>query len=266
VITVDDGYKDFVSVARPLLQAYHYPATLYVYTCFVNSKNGLTQDQLKQLQAQGFEIGSHTATHPKLTKDFSKLSADKKAKALNEELVASRQQLRTWSGGDVCTLAYPYGLWDQEVAKIATDAGFQLMFTVNPGTNDSVQPKESLNRIMILRGTRDKTFRAMLRDQPLEIIAWDPPLGQHVAGPVSEVRVTLSPATLGLIDPASLQAKLGSEKLTLDMHPSLGQVVIRFAKPWTHGTNLLVLTAKGRQGHNTFKNSWLMIVDPQKGK
>lgn len=261
VISADDGYKDFVTHAKPMLDSFGFPATFFVYANFVNSKNGVTRDQLAMLQQAGYEIGSHSTSHPHLSRYPAEWPEARKQKALRDELVASRAKLQEWSGGPVSTLAYPYGLWDREVAEVAAAAGYEAQFTVNPGPNPRNQPRTSLNRIMIMRGTRDKTFRAMLRDRAFEVEAWHPGLGERVKGPLTEVSLTLTPDTMAIIDPASLKLQCGSQTLELTAHPSTGEVRGTFGKPLERGTQLLVLTAKDAKRQNTFKTSWLVIVD-----
>ena len=69
VITLDDGYRSVYDTAYPILKKYGFTATLFVYTDFVGmGKSAMTWDQLRDMKADGFEIGSHSLSHPDLTK------------------------------------------------------------------------------------------------------------------------------------------------------------------------------------------------------
>ena len=69
MITIDDGYRSVYNVAFPLLKKYGFQATLFVYTNYVGvSGKAITWDQLRELKANGWTIGSHTVAHSDLTK------------------------------------------------------------------------------------------------------------------------------------------------------------------------------------------------------
>jgi peptidoglycan/xylan/chitin deacetylase (PgdA/CDA1 family) len=136
VFTFDDGY---VSTARAadVLAAHGYPGTVFVVTDFADSGDPLTWfgvdghepermrplgwEALGRLQQAGWEIGSHTCTHPLLTS----LDADR----LRSELVDSRRRVIE-QVGSCATIAYPYGIADARVAAAAALAGYQAAFTL----------------------------------------------------------------------------------------------------------------------------------------
>ena len=122
VITFDDGFRSTLR-AKPILDALGYQATIFVVTSFVDSgeplawpgmegpANGdpdgelqpLSWSELKHLVDEGWEVGSHTVTHPLLTT----VSDD----ALRSELIGSRTTIAERLGS--CeSLAYPYGIAD----------------------------------------------------------------------------------------------------------------------------------------------------------
>jgi peptidoglycan/xylan/chitin deacetylase (PgdA/CDA1 family) len=134
VVTFDDGWSSTLR-AKPILDELGFPGTVFVVTRFVDSgaplswfgiDNGrdedthgeylpLQWDDLRRLHATGWEIGSHTVTHPLLTT----LDGD----ALAAELTGSRSRICEQLGS--CdSLAYPYGVADERVALAARAAGF----------------------------------------------------------------------------------------------------------------------------------------------
>lgn len=265
VITADDGYKDFLAVAQPLLAAKNYPAVLFVYPAFVGARAGLTRKQLAELQAQGVEIGSHSDSHAYLTRRPKGETPEQRQARLSRELAGSREKLRAWSGGDVVGLSYPYGLWDQEVAAAAQAAGYELMFTVDPGPNAPDAPRAAWKRTMILRGMKPATFQALLYDLPLRTRDWEPAQGARAAGPLTTLSFSLDEAQAKLLNIKTLAAARQNQALPLRFDAGQSRWVITLPKPWQRGTDLLILTAQDAVGRH-YRDSRLVIVDPdQKG-
>ncbi len=64
VITIDDGFKSTFTLAYPLLKKYNFPATLFIYTNFIEkNSNSLTWGEIKEMTENNLEIGSHTLSH-----------------------------------------------------------------------------------------------------------------------------------------------------------------------------------------------------------
>ncbi|MBN1595733.1 polysaccharide deacetylase family protein [candidate division FCPU426 bacterium] len=261
VITVDDGYKDFRKQAEPLLRQREFPAVLFIYTDFIGARLGLTRADLQELQSAGYEIGSHSASHPKLPKITSSRNPQEREEILRRELSGSRKKLQEWSGGKVIALAYPYGLWDAEAATSAQQAGYQLMFTVDPGTNTRETPRHGLKRNMILRGMREQTFRRLLYEKELPVISWQPEPGSHVPGPLRRVEVTLAAGFADELDAGSIRAQKGSTWLPVAFAPETGTIVMAFSQPWRSGTEQIVLTGRAKKDRVLYKQSWQLHVE-----
>ncbi|MCD4813533.1 polysaccharide deacetylase family protein [bacterium] len=260
LITIDDGYRDFLSQAKPLLDQYGYPATLFIYTDFVGARLGLKKYELQALQAEGFDIGSHSVSHPKLNRLKKGETQAAWQVRMKKELAGSREKLLAWSQGEVLGMAYPYGLWNAEIAEIGQTAGYELLFTVNPGTNILSSEKKCLKRSMVLRGTRKSTFRAMLHVRDLTVMSWNPELGEVTHGSLAGINLVVERTLWPLLDPASLQATTGQTVIPTRYDTQSGKVVMTFAKPWTRGTDLIVLTARDRKGMLHYKQSRLVQV------
>ena len=78
-------------------------------------------DELAALRDAGWEIGSHTVTHPHLTR----LPDDALARELAGSRAATAEAL-----GACDTLAYPYGDVDARVVQAARAAGYRLACTL----------------------------------------------------------------------------------------------------------------------------------------
>jgi len=69
VITIDDGFKSTFSLAYPVLKKYNLPATLFLYTDFIEKNSySLTWEEIREMTKNNIEIGSHTLSHCNLLK------------------------------------------------------------------------------------------------------------------------------------------------------------------------------------------------------
>ncbi len=125
MLTFDDGYADFYSNAWPLLRQYGFSAIVYVITNRVNQPGFLTDDQISFLASSNVEIGSHTASHPNVTK------LDETGR--QRELVASRTYLQKLSGQPVLSFCYPSGEYDAITMAALKIAGYKTAVTTNEG-------------------------------------------------------------------------------------------------------------------------------------
>ena len=67
VITIDDGHKSAYTIAYPLLRKYGFPATLFVYTDFIGSHEGLSWQEMQEMVASNLiDIQPHSKTHTNL--------------------------------------------------------------------------------------------------------------------------------------------------------------------------------------------------------
>lgn len=106
----DDGNETDYTVAREIFSSQGEVACTAVVTNWVNTKNYLSVSQLAELQKDGWEILSHTESHPNLkTLSVSQAEAElSKSKSILEKL-----------GFTVKNLVYPYNKTNETVKKIA---------------------------------------------------------------------------------------------------------------------------------------------------
>jgi peptidoglycan/xylan/chitin deacetylase (PgdA/CDA1 family) len=137
-VTFDDAFASVLELAHPILASLGLPATVFTPTAFAESGRPLqwpgiehwaqtqsapelaclTWDALGQLAQDGWEIGSHTRTHPHLT------SLD--AATLSTELAESRAEVSERLGSTCRSVAYPFGDVDDRVAEAARVAGYTV--------------------------------------------------------------------------------------------------------------------------------------------
>jgi len=142
VLSFDDGYRPDYTIVAPLLERRRWPAVLNLeYAHLVHED--LTGPMIRRMLADGWELDSHTLTHPDLTK------VD--AAQLRREVGRSRQLLRRRFGVPVDFFCYPGGLFDARVVRAVRAAGYRGATTTRPGL---ARPSQlfTLDRIRIDRG------------------------------------------------------------------------------------------------------------------
>jgi peptidoglycan/xylan/chitin deacetylase (PgdA/CDA1 family) len=102
LFTFDDANEDNYTNAFPIMKKYGFTGVLYLPYEYIGAPDYLTVDQIKEMAASGWEIGSHTLTHPL---DFLTLSPA----AMRAEVVDSRKKLAALLGVPILTFAYPFG-------------------------------------------------------------------------------------------------------------------------------------------------------------
>jgi peptidoglycan/xylan/chitin deacetylase (PgdA/CDA1 family) len=144
VITFDDGYRDILWNAAPLLHRLGMPAAAFVITDRVGGEDPSFLDwtELRRLESLGFTIGSHTVHHVPL--------AAVPPDVAYRELVDSRRLLSRRLGADVTAIAYPMGSADARVAALAKRAGYVLGLTERPGSAQPAAQPLLLHRYEVL--------------------------------------------------------------------------------------------------------------------
>ena len=169
LITMDDGYRSVYNIAYPILQKYGFKATLFVYTDFVGvSRMAITWNQLKEMKASGFTVGSHTIHHGDLTQPKEGETEQAHRARVKKELYGSKKIIDQKLGQDTYFLAYPFGYYDQRSIQIARQAGYKIAMSVKRGGNPFFANPMTLRRDQILKKdmqtfiSRLKTFNPLI--------------------------------------------------------------------------------------------------------
>ena len=139
----DDGTSGIADNAGPVLREYDWPGVLSVIVPNINDSGGslsMTPKQVQTLIDDGWELDSHSISHPPLTT----VSADK----LQYEMAESRRRLQEQFGEPVNFFCYPYGDHDPTVMAAAQAAGYLGATTCVRGSADPDQPY-ALDRIEV---------------------------------------------------------------------------------------------------------------------
>ncbi len=125
-----------LELARPILDAHGFPATVFAPTDYIGGERlrwqGIEQwlggerehelrpmswQELGTLAEAGWEVGSHTCSHPHLTQ------VDEET--LSRELAVSKEECERQLARPCRTLAYPYGDHDARVVRATARAGYE---------------------------------------------------------------------------------------------------------------------------------------------
>ena len=119
--TFDDGYRDNLEVAAPLMLEHGFAFHVFVNPSFVMSGKHqyLTVQSLRELASlSGVSIGAHGYSHRKLTECTPS--------ELDYELVASKKWIEDAIGREVTTMAYPHGAVNNVVSVATAKAGYTI--------------------------------------------------------------------------------------------------------------------------------------------
>jgi peptidoglycan/xylan/chitin deacetylase (PgdA/CDA1 family) len=173
-VTFDDGYASVHRHALGLLRRLGVPATLFVVTDAVGNDRPMTWpgiehwstdpalaeelrpcswDELDELGNAGWEIGSHTRSHRRLTAADDATVAD--------ELAGSRRALEAGLGRACLSVAYPFGATDARVVAAADRAGYRY------GTNLTVAGSGLLDQPRVDLYAADRGWRFRTKVSPV---------------------------------------------------------------------------------------------------
>jgi peptidoglycan/xylan/chitin deacetylase (PgdA/CDA1 family) len=189
-ITFDDALRSVSTLALPVLQRLGAVATVYAPSQYIADGapmawpevrahlatehaaelDPMSVAQLPEVAAQGWEIGSHTCTHPWLPRlDDARLAA---------ELGDSKRQLAEVLELPIDTLAYPFGAYDERVAEATAAAGYAAAVTLPdrvpawPHAPDALA-RMTLPRIGLYRADDYRRFRLKV-SRPVRVLRRSP--------------------------------------------------------------------------------------------
>jgi peptidoglycan/xylan/chitin deacetylase (PgdA/CDA1 family) len=132
ILTFDDGDISVYTTAFPIMQKYGLTGVVYIVGNYMGTDGYMSADQIKELIAAGWEVGSHSRSH----RDLTKLAPE----VQHVEIVEARKILQQATGSDVLTFAYPFGLMNSAVGDYAHFAGYiaamGLGFTSDQGKSN----------------------------------------------------------------------------------------------------------------------------------
>lgn len=163
-ITVDDAHRSVYTHMLPLVRQYRIPVTLFVYPSAVsNAPYALTWEQLRELKESGlFDIQSHSYWHPNFKTEKNRLSHQQYEQLVELQLTKSKATLEKNLSIHVDMLAWPFGIYDDELMKKAAEAGYVAALTLERRHARGSDPLLALPRYLMTERDRGRVFEKLL--------------------------------------------------------------------------------------------------------
>ncbi len=151
--TFDDGWESDYKIALPVLLENNLKATFFITTNMVGQKKFMSWSQIRELSQYGMEIGSHTKSHPFLTKI--------PLKEAHIELQESKKELEEKLGREIVALSIPGGEYNKNILNIAREVGYKTIAISKPGINRF--SSDVINRISLHQGFTKDNIKEILK-------------------------------------------------------------------------------------------------------
>ncbi|MBE3580959.1 MAG: polysaccharide deacetylase family protein [Thermoanaerobacteraceae bacterium] len=177
MLTFDDGYQSFYTLAYPVLKKYGFRATIFPIVGMTPGlerqiiwNEHLTFHELRTMIKESglIDIGSHTYDlhyyredgHPAIQRQNGESEEDYIYR-ITKDLRVSKDILELQTDQRVTALAWPYGLTNQTAVQIAKELGYRFLFTLQqqPLTPDT--PLDRIPRYGVSSGSI-KSFKEIL--------------------------------------------------------------------------------------------------------
>jgi peptidoglycan/xylan/chitin deacetylase (PgdA/CDA1 family) len=245
LLTFDDGFKSIYEKAYPVMKEFGYPAVLFLYTDFIRAQaESLKYADIEEMGKTGWALESHTKSHMNLGMEGEKRGRKAFRDLLTRELSDPLGFIKEKYGRQATVLAYPYGVYDEEVLQQTEKLGYQLAFTVNPGPNDRSVPPLKLKRNLIQFPESHKSFERIFTEKVLHLGRFFPGDGEFI----TDKRPRITAEIKDDVVPKTVQLRLGERVLPVHYDPKSRRLWHQPAGELKPGGHMLILTARDSRG------------------
>jgi len=273
IITFDDGWETQYSVAWPILKKFAYPLTVFIYTEGVRGGalgggGAITWEQLAEMRDAGVDIQAHSATHqdlraghaimvalPGAKRTKMKLTGEEYEQWLQQEVVGCKELLEQKLALKVNCYAVPFGHFNEHIKQLASESGYEALFTVNGQALMFDSPATALGRYA-MEGGKPKGFEDALKMLApsrgasagvAEVAAVKlvtlPADGEIIRS--SPQRITADLTGLGGVDPDTVEMRLsGRGVVPVSYDPKTDSVGYQVVEKLADGNYTVILSAK----------------------
>jgi len=260
VITIDDGFKSTYTLAYPILKKYNFPATLFLYTNFIEkNSSSLTWEEIREMIKNNIEIGSHTLSHCNLLKYKKSENYETYLARIRREIFLSKEILESKIGGKVKFFAYPYGVYSPIIKNLVIQAGYEGILNANSMNNALTADPFSLNRQIIFGQSAFNSFIRILNQRPFNISQIFPYDGIIESNQLAKIGAILEGDNY---DAKTLSMKLGGAKVKFDFNPKNREISFTpdSLKPLIKKSYIVNITALDKSSQYLRKISWLITI------
>jgi len=260
VITIDDGFKSTYTLAYPVLKKYNFPATLFIYTNFIEKNNGsLTWEEIREMTKNNIEIGSHTLSHCNLLKYKKNENYETYFTRIRREIFLSKEILESKIGRKVKFFAYPYGAYGSTIKDLAVQASYEGIFNANSMNNTLTADPFSLNRQIIFGNNSFNSFIRILNQRLFNTSKIFPYDGIIENNQFVKIGAILESDNY---DAKTLSMKLGGAKVKFDFNPETREISFtpNSLKPLIKKSYIVNITALDKNNQYQRKISWLITI------
>lgn len=163
VITFDDAYLNILTNAKPLLDKYNFPFTIFINPGIVNTgnKNYLSWAQLKSMSNDGVLLANHGFEHDSLARVPENVTQTQWLKHQAALLIESENIIKRETGQSWKYFAYPYGEYTPEIQQWINKLGY-IAFSQQSG---AVGPHADFTALPRFPASQPYDKLASLRDK-----------------------------------------------------------------------------------------------------